>query len=603
MANNNTTKTEFKLPTDAYATFDATSLKSHIIDRLNRTTTLTDQNYEGSNMSAVIDIIAYSYHTLLFYLNQTSSEAMFTDAELYENMNRIVKSIDYNPVGYQTSSLSFGAVANSSLAVDTYTIPRYTFINAGGMSFSLNKDITFTKTQTSSESLDVISNQHLLYQGQFQEYPVYVANGEEFEFITLLPGDDTIIDHFNIHAYIKDGKTGDWKEWNRVTSLFLEDGDSPAYEVRLNENKRYEIKFGNNVNGKKLQAGDQVAVYYLVSEGKRGEVGPNAINGSNLNRYSTIQFEDIFSQIKVSNTNYMSPTQLVQLTFTNANASTEYSLGETVSDIRERAPKVFSSQHRLVTESDFTNFVKHTHSNVISDVKVVNNWDYIEGHMSYIINTLKLRSHTSDPSTIYNQVNFADTCDFNNVYVYATPKTSTAASTTVRNSYLTPSQKNTIIDSVRHNKTLTSEVLIMDPVYMSVDVGVKSVDESLDTSIADNTRLRLVRDKNSRASLSNIEKQASTIIETYFNNSQLGGVINVNDLTNSLLSINGVSNIKTVRTDMSLEVEGISLMIWNPIYPDLDVSITTANVQLPYFKRAYLNDSINFITKLEATEF
>ena len=311
MATNNTTKTEFKLPVDAYATFDATSLKSHIIDRLNRTTTLTDQNYEGSNMSAVIDIIAYSYHTLLFYLNQTSTEAMFTDAELYENMNRIVKSIDYSPVGYQTSSLSFGTVANSSLGVDTYTIPRYAFINAGGVPFSFSKDITFTKTQTSSESLDVISNQHLLYQGQFQEYPVYTANGEEFEFITLLPGDDIIIDHFNIHAYIKDGKSGEWTEWSRVTSLFLEDGDARAYEVRLNENKRYEVKFGNNVNGKQLQTGDEVAIYYLMSEGKKGEVGPNAINGSNLIRYSTIQFENIFSEIKVSNTNYMSPAQLL----------------------------------------------------------------------------------------------------------------------------------------------------------------------------------------------------------------------------------------------------------------------------------------------------
>ena len=68
MPTNNTTKTEFKLPVDGYATFDATSLKSLIIDRLNRTTTLTDQNFEGSNMSAMIDIIAYSYHVLLYYL-------------------------------------------------------------------------------------------------------------------------------------------------------------------------------------------------------------------------------------------------------------------------------------------------------------------------------------------------------------------------------------------------------------------------------------------------------------------------------------------------------------------------------------------------------
>ena len=76
--------TEFNLPTNAYTGFDAQSLRDLIIDRINNDATInfTDQNCEGSNISALIDIIAYSYHTLLFYLNQTSSESNFNDAEL-----------------------------------------------------------------------------------------------------------------------------------------------------------------------------------------------------------------------------------------------------------------------------------------------------------------------------------------------------------------------------------------------------------------------------------------------------------------------------------------------------------------------------------------
>src|SRR5271154_4100937 len=97
--------TDFTLPTNAYATFDAVSLKRLIIDRLNQTSFFTDQNFQGSNISALIDLIAYSYHTLLYYLNQTASESLFTEAQLYENMNRIVKAIDYNPVGAQTCNL------------------------------------------------------------------------------------------------------------------------------------------------------------------------------------------------------------------------------------------------------------------------------------------------------------------------------------------------------------------------------------------------------------------------------------------------------------------------------------------------------------------
>ena len=46
--------TDYKLPKNAYLTFDADSLKSLIIERLNENETFTDQNFEGSNMNAFI---------------------------------------------------------------------------------------------------------------------------------------------------------------------------------------------------------------------------------------------------------------------------------------------------------------------------------------------------------------------------------------------------------------------------------------------------------------------------------------------------------------------------------------------------------------------
>ena len=69
--------TDFSLNRDSYATFDALTLKQLIKQRLNDGGVFTDQIFEGSNISSIIDIIAYSYHTLLFYLNNTSSESLF----------------------------------------------------------------------------------------------------------------------------------------------------------------------------------------------------------------------------------------------------------------------------------------------------------------------------------------------------------------------------------------------------------------------------------------------------------------------------------------------------------------------------------------------
>jgi hypothetical protein len=233
------TLTDFTLPTDGYASFDARSLKALIKERLDETSMFTDQNYEGSNLSSLIDIISYSYHVLLFYLNQTSTESLFTEAELYENMNRIVKSLDYKPTGSQSSNLPFTCIADETLPQGTYTIPRYSFIDAGGVFYSFKEDTTFSKIQDPAQTLSQLATDHLLYQGKFEQYPLLTASGEEYETVTMLPGDDVIIDHFNIHVYVKDINTDKWTQWHRTSSLYLDEPVDKTYEVRYNENKHY----------------------------------------------------------------------------------------------------------------------------------------------------------------------------------------------------------------------------------------------------------------------------------------------------------------------------------------------------------------------------
>jgi len=235
----------FDIPKGGYTAFDATSLRQLIINRLNEQGTFTDQNYVGSNLASIIDIIAYAYNTLIYYLNRTASESIFTEAQLYENINRIVKLIDYSPLGAQTSTLAFKCSA-TGFTQGLYTLPRYSYVLASGnIPFSFNEDITFNKTTNNSlEYLKEISEQKLLYQGIYQEYPTYTAAGEDYETIILNQG-DYIVDHFNIDVYVKPALTGKWELFTKTPNLYLEDTGSKKYEIRLNQNQRYEIKFGD----------------------------------------------------------------------------------------------------------------------------------------------------------------------------------------------------------------------------------------------------------------------------------------------------------------------------------------------------------------------
>jgi hypothetical protein len=65
-----------------------------------------------------------------------------------------------------------------------------------------NKDVTIFKSLSGElEYLNEFSEQNLLYQGRFVEYPLYNAVGEEGEIVYVLPGDNIVIDHYNIFLF------------------------------------------------------------------------------------------------------------------------------------------------------------------------------------------------------------------------------------------------------------------------------------------------------------------------------------------------------------------------------------------------------------------
>ena len=605
-SSNNNQFNDFNLPVNGYAAFDALSLKNLIIARLNSSNAYTDQRYEGSNLSSIIDIIAYAYHVLLFYLNRTSAESTLSTAELYENINKIVKLIGYNPIGYQSSILPFKATANTNLINGTYTIPRYAYFTIGNIAYSFNADATFTyNDKTAALAITDLQDKALLYQGIYAEYPTYSSTGAPFEVLTLAVVDpnnqNIIIDHFNIDVYVKDSldPNAKWVQWQSSQSLFLEQSNATKYELRLNENGRYEIKFGNNITGQQLNPGTQVAVYYLQSSGTKGQVGPNTLNTNQLFYYSTARFNSIATDVIPANLSIINSQQSANIVFTNIDPSTNFVAAENADSIKINAPNTFRSQYRLITPDDFTNYINKNYSNIITSTQVVNNWDYISGNLKYYFD-LGVSAPNTQSRVLYNQVKFADSTNFNNVYIYAVPKLTKTSSISTRVNYLNNAQKQLIINGIYNVKLTTAEVIINDPVYVEVCLGVTVPGVSLTPLLGNSTKLVITRDITSNTTAASIQNQVASIFQKYFatTNDNLGLLIDINNgLTNQILAINGVTGISTQYTDANGTIyptPGVSLLIYNPIYPYNDINIYTQSVPLPYFKFPYLKDSSNF---------
>jgi len=604
---NEISKTDFPLQQNAYAAFDAQSLKSLMLDQLNRGGVFTDQIFEGSNFNSFLDIIAYSYHVLLFYLNKTSSESLFSQAQIYENMNRIVKQIDYKPIGYQTSLLSFNVTASENLPIGTYTIPRYAYFIVNGVQYSFREDITFTKTEAGTTSLDQLSKNNLLYQGRFVEYPIYTAIGEPYEVLRVVlvdqNGNAPFVDHFTINVYVKDKVTQKWKLWSQVPNLFLYENQDEIYELRFNENGRYEIKFGNDVTGKKLNSGDEVLVYYLQSDGTPGETGVGTLDGNGLFQYSSSNYSPVTIDTKNENITYMTPSQFAFLTFTNSDPSTTFGEPETVDNIRENAPNTFKRQYRLITTNDFKSYISNTFKNIIHDVQVVNNKEYLNGHMKYLYN-LGLKYPSLESRVLYNQVTFADTCNFNNVYCYLVPKLQKANSIKVNNNFVTDSQKQYIESFIDPIKLTSSEVIYSDPVYMAFNLGISLPVEILNKEIYKQTKLVIVKRFDSRVNDDEIKSVVTKIFQNYFdpNNIKLQQTIDLTSLNNSVAEVNGVKSFYTKRVAADgriLEADGISVLYWNSVYDKEDIHVSTQNVNMEYFQFPYLFDKDNFLERIE----
>ena len=600
---------DFNLPQDAYVAFDAVSLKDYIINRLDENQKFTDQNYEGSNLAAVIDIIAYSYHVLLFYLNNTAAEVNFDQATLYENMNKIVKLIGYKPAGKQTSIVPINAVATAALPTGNYTIRKYSYFVADGIQYNFNDDISFNKTTDKQETLQSVNDEAILYQGTIKEYPDYTAQGEEFEILPIVV--DNIVDSNSekfiadgtISVYVKEASNDTYYEYAIVESLYLSKSVDRVCELRLNEYGHYEVKFGNGVFGKKLDPSDIVSINYIQSDNVEGVISKNVINGNKLFTYDSTRQRALFQDLypNKSETTFLNITNSPKITFNNPLNSSALSTEETVEQIRQNAPKAFSSQLRLVTEKDYQSFLERNLANVITSTRVVSNDSYINEYIQYFYDICV------DPNkvnrVIINQVNFADSCDFNNINVFVVPKFATVEDKSYP-PFLSNSFKNYIVTQTQDRKMLSNTVVPRDPIYMAFGLGIGDA-SNLSLDILDQTKLYAVRETNNKINKTTLKTRIASLIKRFFEpeNNNLGENLKLVNLANDILSLEGIKRIET-RNEQTGEIfnGGISFLSFNPQYPDSDIELVNQDKALPFFKFPYLYSPLSVAKRIVITD-
>lgn len=636
--------------------FSAYSFKDMLTRKLSESTKFTDQVYEGSNLAILIDLCSYLFQGLTYCINSAASESMFADTQIYKNISRLVKIIGYNPKGFIPSTCEFQFTSGSNN--DDVYIPIYTAIDTNKFDSQGNKIYySFANATHNTIQLAQGTTTVLAYNGVWKMYEeIFTASGVKYETFVLKnvksdSANGKFVAHGFIDAYIKksDGnfykftgltdeifantiKKFDMTEGIDGISIFRNTDDDRYFSIRLNENKEYEIKFGNDNNGQKLDAGDKVYVMYLESNGFDAQLQIGDVKNAMFTDPASLLGlnDDTFykSILKMSNIDIENCKAVLAgvADITNTTASTIASAEEDIEDIREIAPDYYKLGNRLVSKSDFEYYVKNRYKDNIIDVKCQNNWDYISTFYGWLykLGKVGLRTEYKTSKKEVRAINpqyyisqdrllkydyfYADPADENNVYLW------------IQMQNIQDTWKTVLDEDLTNIKVLTSEIVYVDPIIVNFEICAAPVQralEYLDTdTVFDSTNesyLEITIADNTLYSNTSIKTQVNAIFNDFFNvmNLKIGQVMSINDLESKIYAITGVQRIRTVFSSSATDsfgnkayqdrfVDGISFATWSASLIDAgdDLVVSTMNRTLEDFQFPHLY-SLSVIDKIK----
>ena len=328
------------MPQINFSNLDFDQIKSTIKDYLRADSNFTDFDYEGSNLSTIVDILAYNSYLNSFNANMVANEVFIDSATLRENVVSLARNIGYIPRSISSSK------ANISFLVDTspYLVqPLSLTLKAGvcavsnsfgveSYSFCIPEDITVPVNNSLASFSDVE-----IYEGTLttQTFTVNTSLYDQ-RFVLDNPGIDTS----TIRVYVQNSSSDTIKKtYRKVDNIGNIGSTSEVYLLQEIEDQRYEIIFGDGIFGKKLSNGNVITISYVVCKGK-------SANGIGLFNFSgkIIDNNGSVASLGISN-------------LTTLSTSSGGDDIESVSSIRNYAPKSYAAQNRAVTSSDYETII------------------------------------------------------------------------------------------------------------------------------------------------------------------------------------------------------------------------------------------------------
>ncbi len=85
------------MPLVNFSNLDFDEVKISLRDYLKSNSTFTDYDFEGSNLSSILDVLAYNTYITSYNANMVTNEVFIDSATLRENVVSLARNIGYTP--------------------------------------------------------------------------------------------------------------------------------------------------------------------------------------------------------------------------------------------------------------------------------------------------------------------------------------------------------------------------------------------------------------------------------------------------------------------------------------------------------------------------
>ena len=324
-----------------FTNLDFQDLRTQIKDYLRSNSNFTDFDFEGSNFSSLIDILAYNSYITAFNTNMAVNESFIDSATLRENVVSLARNIGYVPRSKSASKAKVSFTVNTTgLNSKTVTlkagIVALGAVENGNYIFSIPEDITVVVDNDGIASFTGIE----IYEGSYLTKSYIIDKSQTNQKFTI---PNTGVDSSTIRVKVIGVIT---EKYELYKNIFQVNKNSRIFLTQEIDDEKYEIIFGDNIVGKKPTSGSNIFISYIITNGKEA-------NGSANFTFSGILTDN-------NNTSITNNISLLTTIQTSENGDDI----ESIDSIKYLGPRVYASQYRAVTANDYKGLIPYLFPNV-----------------------------------------------------------------------------------------------------------------------------------------------------------------------------------------------------------------------------------------------